>query len=51
MPEDSADSAAVWRQFLARINGAPWSAKGGPASLTRLVTALRKSRVKTGRHC
>lgn len=31
------------------MNGAPWPAGGGPVSLTRLVTALRKSLVRTGR--
>ena len=29
--------------------GAPWPAGGGPVSLTRLVTALRKSLVRAGR--
>jgi hypothetical protein len=37
------------RQFLVRMNGAPWPAGGGPVSLTRLVTALRKSLVRAGR--
>jgi hypothetical protein len=37
------------RQFLVRMNGAPWPAHGGPVSLTRRVTALRKSLVKAGR--
>jgi len=37
------------RQFLVRMNGAPWSRAGGPVSLTRLVTALRKSLVRAGR--
>jgi hypothetical protein len=35
-------------QFPVRMNGAPWPAGGGPASLTRLVTALRRSLVKAG---
>jgi len=35
------------RQFLVRMNGSPWPAKGGPVSLTRLLTAIRKSLVKT----
>jgi hypothetical protein len=39
------------RQFLVRMNGVPWPAKGGPVSLTRVVTALRKSLVKAARHC
>lgn len=37
------------RQFLVPINGAPWPAGGGPVSLTRLVTALRKSLVRASR--
>ena len=37
------------RQFLVRMNGVPWPAKGGPVSMTRLVTALRKSLVKANR--
>jgi hypothetical protein len=37
------------RQFLVRMNGAPWPAGGGLVSLTRLVTALRKSLVRAGR--
>ena len=37
------------RQFLVRMNAVPWPATGGPASLTRLMTALRKSLVKAGR--
>jgi hypothetical protein len=37
------------RQFLVRMNGAPWPASGGPVSLTRLVTALRKSLARAGR--
>jgi hypothetical protein len=36
-------------QFLVRMNGAPWPAGGGPVSLTRLVTALRKALVRAGR--
>ncbi len=36
------------RQFLVRMSGAPWPAGGGPVSLTRLVTALRKSLVRAG---
>ena len=34
------------RQFLVRMNGEPWPAGGGPVSLTRLVTALRKALVR-----
>ncbi len=37
------------RQFLVRMNGAPWPASGHAVSLTRLVTALRKSLVRAGR--
>jgi hypothetical protein len=37
------------RQFLVRMNGAPWPADGVPVSLTRLVPALRKSLVRAGR--
>ena len=36
------------RQFLVRMNGAPWPAGDGPVSLTRLVTALRKALVRAG---
>ena len=35
-------------QFLVRMNGAPWPTGGGPVSLTRLVTALRKALVRAG---
>ena len=37
------------RQFLVQMNGVPWPASGKPVSLTRLVTALRKSLVKACR--
>jgi len=37
------------RQFLVRMNGVPWPAGGGPVSLMRVLTALRKSLVKAGR--
>ena len=33
---------------VVRMNGAPWPAGGGPVSLTRLVTALRKPLVRAG---
>jgi hypothetical protein len=36
------------RQFLVRMNGEPWPAGGGPVTLTRLVTALRKALVRVG---
>ena len=36
------------RQFLVRMNGAPWPAGGGRVSLTRLVTALRKALERAG---
>ena len=35
------------RQFWVRMNGADWPTSGRPVSLTRLMTALRKSLVKT----
>jgi hypothetical protein len=31
------------RQFWVRMNGVPWPKDGRPVSLTRLLTALRKS--------
>jgi hypothetical protein len=34
------------RQFYVRMNGSPWPKDGRPVSLTRLMTALRKSLVK-----
>ena len=34
------------RRFLVRMNGTPWPKDGRPVSLTRLLTALRKSLVK-----
>jgi hypothetical protein len=34
------------RQFWVRMNGEPWPKDGRPVSLTRLLTALRKSLVK-----
>jgi hypothetical protein len=35
------------RQFWVRMNGEPWPKSGHPVSLTRLMTALRKSLVKS----
>ena len=35
------------RQFWAKMNGEPWPKDGRPVSLTRLLTALRKSLVKS----
>jgi hypothetical protein len=35
------------RQFWVKMNGAAWPANGKPVSLTRLMTALRKSLVKS----
>ena len=35
------------RQFWVRMNGQPWPKDGRPVSLTRLLTALRKSLVRT----
>ena len=37
------------RQFLVRMNGAPWLAGGEPVSLARLVTAWHESLVRAGR--
>jgi hypothetical protein len=37
---------ATSRQFWVRMNGQPWPKDGRPVSLTRLMTALRKSLVK-----
>jgi hypothetical protein len=37
------------RQYLVRMNGAPWPKSGGPVSVTRLLTALRKALVQAGR--
>jgi len=34
------------RQFCVKMNGQPWPKDGRPVSLTRLLTALRKSLVK-----
>jgi hypothetical protein len=34
------------RQFLIKMNGKPWPKSGHPVSITRLMTALRKSLVK-----
>ena len=34
------------RQFLVRMNGAPWPTGGGPVALTRRVTALRQALVR-----
>ncbi|MEY4916665.1 MAG: hypothetical protein RL616_578 [Verrucomicrobiota bacterium] len=36
------------RQFWVRMNGQPWPKSGQPVSLTRVMTALRKSLVKAG---
>jgi hypothetical protein len=35
------------RQFLVRMNGAPWPPDGRLVSITRVLTALRKSLVKS----
>jgi hypothetical protein len=35
------------RQFHVRMNGSPWPKDGRPVSMTRLMTALRKSLVKS----
>ena len=38
---------SISRQFEVRMNGASWHKDGRPVSLTRLLTALRKSLVKS----
>jgi hypothetical protein len=38
---------AANRQFLVKMNGKPWPDDGRPVSITRLLTALRKSLVKS----
>ncbi len=35
------------RQFFVRMNGQPWPKDGKPASMTRVMTALRKALVKS----
>ncbi|MBI4325321.1 MAG: hypothetical protein HY674_08670 [Chloroflexi bacterium] len=35
------------RQFSVKMNGQPWPKNGRPVSLTRLMTALRQTIVKT----
>jgi len=35
------------RQFWVKMNGQPWPKDGMPVSITRLLTALRKSLVKS----
>ncbi len=37
------------RQFYVRMNGKCWPAIGRPVSLTKVLTALRKSLVREGR--
>ena len=34
------------RAFLVRMDGTTWPAPGGPASLTRILTALRQALVR-----
>jgi hypothetical protein len=47
---DSALSSALSRSAVPAVNeGATWPIGGGAVWLTRMVTALRKSRVRTGR--
>jgi hypothetical protein len=36
------------RQFFVRMNGSPWPKDGRPASLTKLLTGIRKALVKIG---
>ena len=40
-------SFACSRQFLVKMNGSPWPSDGRPVSITRVLTALRKSIVKS----
>jgi len=35
------------RQFLVKMNGVPWPKDGRPVSITLLLTALRKSLIKS----
>ena len=35
------------RQFCVRMNGSRWPADGNPVSVTKLMTALRKSLVRS----
>jgi hypothetical protein len=37
------------RQFLVRMNGEAWPARGEPVSVTRAVAALRKALVRAER--
>lgn len=36
-----------YRQFYVTMNGEPWPANGKPASLTKIMAALRKALVKS----
>ena len=45
----SLDYGPASQQFLVRMNGMLWLGGGGPVSLTWLITALRKTLVRTGR--
>jgi hypothetical protein len=38
------------RQFFVKMNGIPWPKDARPVSITRLLTALRKSLVKSLSH-
>jgi hypothetical protein len=35
------------RQFFVKMNGSPWPSDGRPVSITRVLTALRKSIVRS----
>jgi len=35
------------RQLLVKMNGSPWPSDGRPVSITRVLTALRKSLVRS----
>jgi hypothetical protein len=38
------------RRFWVRMNGSRWPADGNPVSVTKLMTALRKSLVRSAGH-
>ncbi len=40
-------TAFACRAFFGRLNGQPWPKDGRPASLTRLLAALRKALAKS----
>ena len=40
-------SFSTSRQFFVKMNGSPWPSDGRPVSITKVLTALRKSIVKS----